>query len=88
MARHLFPTNQPLFNAKTKQEGEEMKCEDCKHWEPSKDNKNYLPEDYVGECDQIGAILDIELVTGYDGGYVESIETPINFGCSAFEAKT
>ena len=56
------------------------RCSTCKHW---KQNTFY---DYEGAendgfCSKIGAELTIELKTGWDGGYVDSIETKSTFGC-------
>lgn len=57
---------------------EEMgNCEDCKHWQ-------HMFADY-GKCSEIASKLDIELVTGWDGGYVKHIETEVEFGCNLFQ---
>jgi len=36
-------------------------------------------------CDELKVNLDIELQTGYDGGYVKRIYLPENFYCSFFK---
>jgi hypothetical protein len=56
------------------------RCSTCKHW---KQNTFY---DYEGAendgfCNEIGSEITIELKTGWDGGYVDSIETKSTFGC-------
>ena len=56
------------------------RCSTCKHW---KQNTFY---DYEGAendgfCIEIGSEITIELKTGWDGGYVDSIETKSTFGC-------
>ena len=56
------------------------RCSTCKHW---KQNTFY---DYEGAendgfCSELGSELTIELKTGWDGGYVDSIETKSTFGC-------
>ena len=55
-------------------------CSTCKFW---KQNTFY---DYEGAendgfCSELGSELTIELKTGWDGGYVDSIETKSTFGC-------
>ena len=61
-----------------------MKCENCVHWTPDKENKYWLKEDHQGECDVLGGVVEINLVSGHNGAYVKSIFTPINFFCAAF----
>lgn len=39
----------------------------------------------MGECEKIKDKIEIELVTGWDGGYVKIIETEADFGCSLFD---
>jgi hypothetical protein len=56
------------------------RCSTCKFW---KQNTFY---DYEGAendgfCSELGSELTIELKTGWDGGYVDSIETKSTFGC-------
>jgi hypothetical protein len=57
-----------------------LRCCTCKHW---KQNTFYDYEGAVndGFCSEIGSELIIELKTGWDGGYVDSIETKSTFGC-------
>lgn len=52
-------------------------CENCKHWKYT----CYA----MGECEQIKGELTINLITGWSGGYVESIETNADFRCGLFE---
>ena len=56
------------------------RCSTCKFWEQ---NTFYNYEDAVnnGLCSELGSELTIELKTGWDGGYVDSIETKSSFGC-------
>jgi len=57
-----------------------QRCSTCRHW---KQNTFY---DYEGAendgfCSEIGSEITIELKTGWDGGYVDYIETKSTFGC-------
>jgi len=56
------------------------RCFTCKHWEQ---NTFYDYEGAVndGFCREISSEITIELKTGWDGGYVDSIETKSMFGC-------
>lgn len=56
------------------------RCSTCKYW---KQNTFYYYEGAVndGFCSEIGGEITIELKTGWDGGYVYSIETKSTFGC-------
>lgn len=51
------------------------RCSSCKYWEREKDYYDF------GVCKKVIHGMDIILHTGWDGGYVESIETLENFGC-------
>jgi hypothetical protein len=63
-----------------------IKCGCCKHWVPSKYNEMFLENDKVGECTgMFHNGVEIEIHTGYDGGYVHSIETNIDFFCANYE---
>jgi len=42
---------------------------------------------FSGECHEIKNTLDFNLITGLDGGYVESVETPESFSCILFKKK-
>lgn len=55
----------------------QQRCDGCKHW------KSTLYQ--MGECEKIKDKIEIELVTGWDGGYVKIIETEADFGCSLFD---
>ena len=59
-------------------------CENCTHYKRDPASDNWLKEDESGECDAIAGVIDIELVTGMNGGYVERIDVPYNFSCAAF----
>jgi len=54
-------------------------CDTCKHWKPT--------GIYFGLCPVLIGELEIELKTGWDGGYVESIETENTFGCTLHDPK-
>jgi hypothetical protein len=56
------------------------RCSTCKHW---KQTTFYDYEGVVndGFCNEIGSEITIELKTGWDGGYVDTIETKSTFGC-------
>ena len=65
-----------------------MKCSECKHWKRLPESDRYLPEDEVGECDGLlNDGIDIELQTGWDGGYIRLIETDHDFFCANYEKK-
>jgi hypothetical protein len=49
-------------------------CETCNYWEPTVYG--------LGKCSKIRDKIDIELITGWDGGYVDYIETESDFGCN------
>lgn len=53
-------------------------CGNCAHWKPSVYD--------FGKCSEIGDALEIEVIAGWDGGYVEAIETEKDFGCNRFVA--
>ena len=54
-------------------------CQTCRHWK--RENK------YSGVCTGIlgSTKIDIELKTGWNGGYVRRIETDDDFGCVLHE---
>ena len=52
-------------------------CKTCSHW---------LEEEFdSGECKQIRRGLDITVKAGWDGGYVEKVETEADFECSLWD---
>lgn len=64
------------------------KCRSCKHWTRSKVSDNFLPEDEEGVCTGLtNSRIDIELKTGWEGGYIDTIETNHDFLCANFEPK-
>lgn len=65
---------------------EHSRCANCKFWKPT---TFYDYEGAVndGVCNEIILHLQIELKTGWEGGYVHAIETQDNFGCVAFASK-
>jgi hypothetical protein len=66
-----------------------MRCDTCLHWEPSKHNRDFLPEDYVGSCsDRLGSKVDIIVKAGWEGGYVSGVETGCDFFCANWKDKT
>ena len=54
-------------------------CSNCILWERT--------DDCYGKCSKINEKIEIELVTGWEGGYVKAIETEWDFGCNQFEMK-
>lgn len=63
-------------------------CKSCKHWTRTKESDCYLPEDEAGVCAGLtSSRIDIELKTGWDGGYIDTIETNHDFLCANFESK-
>lgn len=62
------------------------RCLTCKYW---KQKTNYEHVDNTGICTGMNndSLFDVNLHTGWDGGYVESIETDQKFGCVQHESK-
>ena len=52
-------------------------CENCLNWKETLYG--------FGKCSEIGEKLTIELITGWDGGVVDFIETEKDFGCILFK---
>jgi hypothetical protein len=52
----------------------DRECNNCTHWEPTVYG--------LGKCSIIKQNIEVELVTGWDGGYVDYIETDSEFGCN------
>ena len=63
-----------------------MKCKNCKYWKPTTFYK-YPGAVNEGKCSELQSKMTIELHTGWDGGYVDYIETEQDFGCVLFESK-
>ena len=64
-----------------------MKCGECKHWKRLIISDRFLPEDEVGLCEGLlNDKVEIEVKAGWDGGYVDSIETKHDFFCANYEA--
>ena len=62
------------------------KCKDCEHWEQT----TFYDYDGVvndGKCKKIREKIDISIHYGWDGGYVNYLETEGDFGCNLFESK-
>ena len=57
------------------------RCLTCKHWEQNT-FYDYEGADNDGFCSELGTEIEIELKTGWDGGYVDTIETKGSFGCT------
>jgi hypothetical protein len=60
-----------------------LRCKTCKHWKQTTDWK-YDNAINSGTCGELKGSdqLQIELHTGWDGGYVDYIETEETFGCT------
>lgn len=56
-----------------------MNCKSCSYWTETLYG--------MGKCSKINEKIEIELVTGWDGGYVDYIETTEDFGCNLFNNK-
>ncbi|MCK9430966.1 MAG: hypothetical protein M0R17_13405 [Candidatus Omnitrophica bacterium] len=56
-------------------------CLTCTHW---KQKTFYVYDGAIndGICNKLKTELYIDLITDWGGGYVKSIETPSNFGCT------
>ena len=80
-------------------DGIAIKCKDCEFWKPI-DSNGFGEIDtvfidiengreMVGKCSELNDTLrvDIDLKTGWDGGYIEKITTTENFFCAAFEKR-
>ena len=61
-------------------------CVTCKHWNATT-HYEYPNAINDGVCPALKSELDILLHLGWDGGYVEVIETRSNFGCVLHEEK-
>jgi len=57
-------------------------CGTCKFWKKSTDFKAIVND---GICTEIERKLTIEVTYGWDGGYVNYIETEEDFCCSLYE---
>ncbi|MFY0655119.1 MAG: hypothetical protein JXQ96_24040 [Cyclobacteriaceae bacterium] len=62
------------------------RCLTCKHWEQ---NTFYKPDEGIelfntGLCDKLPDFqkMEINLITYWDGGTVDSVETEEDFGCT------
>lgn len=63
------------------------RCKTCKYW---KQTTHYQYDGAIndGRCTKLpGDKMTIELVTGWDGGYVDFVETTSDFGCILHESK-
>ena len=66
-----------------------VRCRDCKHWNHQIDNfmkyhredPNKIEDYDTGICAEINEGIEINLSLGWDGGYVENVETDANFFC-------
>jgi len=61
-------------------------CKTCKYWEQ---RTFYVYSGAIndGKCSKIKNKITIELQTGWEGGYVDYIETESDFGCTLHETK-
>ena len=66
-----------------------MKCKTCKYWQETEFSKTLLDKDKFGDCDiMLGAGVEFILKTStFDGGYLETVETSINFFCAGYEKR-
>jgi len=64
------------------------RCKTCKYWNQTSDWK-YDGAINDGQCSELNGSdkVVIELHTGWDGGYVDYIETTEDFGCVLHEPK-
>ncbi len=69
-----------------KWEDKMKRCQTCKHWTPTTlyDYEGAIND---GKCLEIRDKMEITLHTGWDGGYVDYIETESDFGCTLHEEK-
>lgn len=56
-----------------------MNCKSCSYWTETLYG--------LGKCSMISEKIEIELVMGWDGAYVKSIETVNDFGCVLYNEK-
>lgn len=63
------------------------RCKTCKYWKQTTDWK-YDGAINDGKCTNLpGSKMTINLQTGWEGGYVDYIETEDDFGCVLHETK-
>ena len=60
-------------------------CQNCKHW-IVKEEERYIDFNY-GHCKEVGDKIEIEIVAGWEGGYVKKIETEYDFSCVLWSEK-
>jgi hypothetical protein len=59
-----------------------LRCKTCEHWKQTS-NWQYEGATNTGKCRELpNDNLAVELHTGWDGGYVDYIETEEIFGCT------
>lgn len=56
------------------------RCLTCKHWTQNT-FYYYEGDENDGFCSELSTEIEIELKTGWEGGYVDKIETKSSFGC-------
>ena len=66
----------------TKTSETKWNCTNCKNWTPTKYGFGQH-----GVCSVIKDKIDVDITYGWDGGYINHIETEANFGCNQFEEK-
>ena len=66
-----------------------LRCKTCEHWKPTT-FYDYPGAVNDGKCNELkrSMKMEIELKTGWDGGYVDYIETTSDFGCTEHKLKT
>jgi len=67
--------------------GEKQECRSCKFW-TRRSSDDFLKEEEYGLCEGLpGNVMEIDLITGHDGGYIDSIETEGGFYCALHEVR-
>ena len=68
-----------------------IKCKDCEFWKPIDSDTVFIDTGYeaVGKCTELNCTdrVEIDLRTGWGGGYIEKITTTENFFCGTFVKK-
>lgn len=61
-----------------------MNCKDCQNWK-----ENISENLRIGLCDKIMGSNKVQIIlsTGWEGGFVDYIETDYDFGCILFGKK-
>lgn len=76
----IFEILQDIKACKNNEQNVISCCSTCKFWTQNT-FYNYEGAENDGFCSELSTELEIDLKTGWDGGYVEKIETKSSFGC-------